>query len=167
MRSSLKPIFTSREHQERQGDVCRLKDLMRECHTAHFSDRAGRITRLNAVISDRATYKTTALIQFVGERMLILAPPARVGVVCPNIEIAKRFAIQYQEVFPDGPAGIRNPLVASIDEVSHGCWNGWEVSEVYAEEMFMMRPREIHAIPNFICGIGTLHRPVTIRVENW
>src|SRR5208282_2462953 len=79
---------------EIQKAICELKDLR----------SAGRNNHNNAVVSDRRTYKTTALIQFVIERLLILPPPARVGVVCPNRQMMDLFA--------------RDPLPSSSDSQS-------------------------------------------------
>jgi hypothetical protein len=159
MRRCALDMGQGRSSEDIQKQVCELKDLLRSAGVCENHD--------NAVISDRATFKTTALIQFVAERMLILPPPGRVGVVCPNYEIATRFAREYQEMFPSGPAHLRNPLVDSIDDVIRGKWQGWSVPEVYAEEMFMLAPRDLFAIPNFICGIGTLNHPVGLRIKNW
>src|SRR5208282_6421903 len=137
---------SDKEGMEIQKAICELKDLLRS---------ASRNNHNNAVVSDRRTYKTTALIQFVIERLLILPPPARVGVVCPNRQMMDLFAREYQILFPALP--IRNPLVATIDEVLEGCWRCWDVPEVYAEEMFMIPASRLRSVPNFIAGIGTLN----------
>jgi len=144
--------------EEIQKSICELKNLLRDALVNKHN---------NAVVSDRRTYKTSALIQFVAERMLVLPPPARVGIVCPNMDMTRRFALEYQMTFPDGPAKLRNPLVASIDEVLHGIWRGWLVPEVYAEEMFRIPWQQLREVPNFVAGIGTLHPPVSLRIEKW
>jgi hypothetical protein len=150
---------TQQEIDEVQSRVVQLKALLR--------DLDGKYR--NAVISDRATFKTTALIQFIAEKMMNLEPPARVGVLCPSQTIVERFARAYQMEFPT--LRVRNPLVATPDEVNHGKWHGFPVSEVYAEEMFMISPADIERVAaqyNFIGGIGTLPpKPIVARITNW
>jgi hypothetical protein len=124
---------------------------------------AGRLVH-QLEFEDRRTYKTTALIQFVAERLLILPPPARVAVICPDYHIARHFDDQYRVAFPN----LRRPIVTTVEEVLHrGTLAGSGTTEVYAEEIFQIPPRLLHQVPNFIVGIGTLNHPVSLRIENW
>ena len=145
-----------------QERIVLRKDMLRKC-TEEFIRNP--LCRVNAVISDRATFKTSALVQFVAERQMTIPPPGRIGVLCPNRTMVEMFARAYQIEFPT--LRVRNPLVATPEEVKHGCWNGWTVPEVYADEMFLMNTREVHAVPNLVCGIGTLPRAVIVRVNAW
>jgi|SRR5271157_2584845 len=162
--------FDLKTREAMQRQTCRLKDLLRAACVDFYEVQSGaraQFAHQNVVISDRRTSKTTALIQFVAERMMILPPPQRVGVVCPTLSIVRQFAEQYQILFPNGPAGIRNPLIATIDEVRQGRWDGWEVPEVYAEEMFLVPSRALLSIPNFVVGIGTLNGSAALRIDKW
>ena len=123
----------------------------------------------NAVIADRASLKTSAMVQFLAELQMNQEPPTRVGVICPNRDIAQRLAFAYQTEFPT--LRVNNPLISSADEVIRGKWRGFRVGVVYAEEMFLMHPREIDEVAaqyKFLGGIGTLPpRPVLARITNW
>lgn len=133
--------------------VYELKQLLRESRHPNHD---------NAIVADRRSYKTTALVEFVGERILLLPPNKEVGVVTPNRTTAEMFFEQYRKTFPT----LRVPLLDPCEAVLHGKWRGIDVAEVYADEVFMMSP-EILQVPNFRCGIGTLLRPVSIRIERW
>lgn len=150
---------TQQEIDEVQLRVIQLKQMLRQMDGKYS----------NAVITDRATFKTTALVQFIAERMMNLEPPARIGVVCPNRAIAEHFARTYQTEFPT--LRVRNPLVDSVDEVIRGKWRGFRVEEVYAEEMFLIAPRELDELAaqyKFKGGIGTLPpKPVLCKITNW
>ena len=144
------------EMDEVQRRVVELKNLFRNA----------RDSKDNVIIADRASFKTTALVQFVAERMMNLEPPARVGVLCPNSAMVEQFARAYQIEFPT--LRVRNPLVASYNEIcTRGGWRGGEVVEIYAEEIFMMHP-SVMDLPEFVFGVGTLEkRPVSARIRNW
>ena len=150
---------TEKERNEVQSRIIELKELLRNLNV-----------NANAVISDRATYKTTALVQFIAELQMNLEPPKRIGVVCPNRQITEQFAYAYQQEFPT--LRVRNPLVDSIDNVLRGCWRGrFDVDAVYAEEIFLMLPRQIDELSlmhKFVGGIGTLPpRPTLAKINNW
>jgi hypothetical protein len=153
-------VPTLRQQEEIQKQVCRLKDLLRDA--LKWTKDGGQ--GANAVISDRRTYKTTALIEYVAERLLILPPPARVAVVCPDYNIASHFDYRYRTVFPN----VRRPIVTDILQVlHHGALDGSGTVEVYAEEVFAIPAAKLRQVPNFVVGIGTLIHPVSLRIENW
>lgn len=144
-----------------QRMVVNLKRRLRDALEADPTERGFR-----AIVADRAQFKTTALVQFVAERQMNVNPPIRVGVLCPNQNMVRLFTNAYQTEFPT--LRVRNPLVATPEEVIRGRWAGEEVNEVYADEIFMMNPHELRQIPGFVCGIGTLmESPVLIRISSW
>lgn len=146
-----------------------IVNLKRQLNEAldEFQEPTKMIAGFTAIVADRAQFKTTALVQFVAERQMNLDPPARVGVVCPNYPMVDLFARAYQREFPT--LRVRNPLVGVADDFYRGKWRGMcEIPEVYADEIFMIRRRELAQIENFVCGVGTLTKlPVTVKITNW
>jgi hypothetical protein len=119
----------------------------------------------NAVHSDRQTGKTTALIQFVAERTLILpySDENKIAVVVPDQNFVRRFEDQFTANFPT----LRQPLVfpASSDHLQ-----GQKIHEVYAEEIFLIPCRRIAEIAehfNFVAGVGTLQSIVSLNIKEW
>jgi hypothetical protein len=142
------------EHPEIRKYICGLKDRLRDALVYKHD---------NAVISDRATFKTTALVEFVAERLLALAPPAEVGVVTPDTKSATLFMRAFTRTFPN----VRLPLVEPYVMGNSPFWCGLDVREVYADEMFKIPYMKLREIPHFVCGIGTLNEPVSLRIDKW
>jgi hypothetical protein len=147
-----------------------IKDILREAMQNFYADP--KAPRNNAVCSERATGKSVALVQFVAERLMTLHPAKEVGVVVPNSNIGKRFEDQFLESFPR----LRRPIIAPCGEIGdfegggYNRFRGHEIAESYAEEMFLISPRIIAVLEqqyNFVAGVGTLHRPVGIRIRLW
>lgn len=150
-----------------------IKNVLRESlamwSSVGVDSRPKRALRNNCAHSDRATGKTTALVQFIAERHLVVHPDKKVGVIVPNTQVGKLFERQFKEQFPT----VRLPLlfvVGDNDQQAISQVQGSEVEEVYAEEMFMMRFRTIDMLEQmgvFVCGVGTLKRPAGVRINSW
>jgi hypothetical protein len=124
----------------------------------------------NAVNADRAQGKTTALVQFVAERTLMLGPLDKIVVLAPTEDIAYNFNRVYERNFPT----LRVPIILSIGTENapaelnlRGINN---IKEVYAEEMFLMDHKRVAQFKEqfgLTAGVGTLPRPVILSIYKW
>lgn len=145
--------------------VYEMKDLLREIHKAWQEGVKGRA---NVVSSRRAIGKTEALLQFVGERTLAMPSfKDRIGIVCPNDDIAYRFQGLWLAAFPL----LRCPLIVPVGSQPEPdrYLRGENLKELYAEECFLI-PRRAMALLSqvypLVAGVATIETPTAIRV-NW
>jgi len=145
--------------------VYAIKDRLRDIQQMRVNGIATTEQMSNAIHSERATGKTTALVQFVAERTLILpySDENKIGVVTPSQDLAHRFEEQFTENFPT----LRQPLVLPF---SSDHLRGNKIAEVYAEEIFLIPYRSIREIADhfkFIAGVGTLQSIVSLNIKQW
>jgi hypothetical protein len=150
--------------------VYAIKDKLREIQQRRESGVVTTVTASNAIHSERQTGKTTALVQFVAERTLILpySDENLIAVLTPNLDIARRFEEQFIANFPT----LRCPIVSDVgkSEDFEYSLQGHKIHEVYAEEMFLIPCRRIHEIADafkFVAGVGTLQSIVSLNIKQW
>lgn len=132
----------------------------------------GRPGEANVIHSDRASGKTTGLVQFVAERTLILPYEKKILVIAPNLDIARRFEGQFRDDFPK----LRVPDFVTFQRETGSCiaarFSGREYEEVYIEEVFLIRCETVEAIRlyfkyKYIAGVGTLESVASFKITRW
>jgi hypothetical protein len=150
----------------------RIKDELRFSQEITRGKKPHGLASKRLVHAGRADGKTSGLVEFVGERLMILAPPARVAVIFPDLKMLRSFEEQFFSTFP---RITRFPVLITVSNGDISQWRGDmdDVVEVYAEEMLKIPQRcleELLVATNavFVAGVGTLeHEIITVELNNW
>jgi hypothetical protein len=117
------------------------------------------------VLCRRASGKTTGLVHFIAERVLLLPEDDSIAVVCPDENIAMEFSNHYNKHFPT----LRYPRIVTPRTI--GAFRGEpKLKEIYIEEFFLTPKRELSELllgvtAGIILGVGTVEYPTTLSVR--
>jgi len=144
-----------------------LRDILQTTLNRPRSTEEWRTQPLNCslpiVVTRRASGKTTALAQFVGERILQLDDSQHVAVLVSTENMGLEFLKNYETFFPL----LRLPIIANALHVN-STLRGFHIVEAYIEEVFSFSEEVLHnACTNFpvIAGVGTIEQPTTITIQ--
>jgi hypothetical protein len=148
----------------------RIKDELRFSQEMTRGRKPHGLASKRLVHTGRGDGKTPGLVEFVGERLMVLAPPARVAVIFPDLRMLQRFEEQFFSTFPRIP---RYPVLITVSNGDISQWRGdmVDVVEMYAEEMLKIPQRCLEELATntlFVAGVGTLeHEIITVELNNW
>lgn len=142
-----------------------LRDIVRDKEQRPRSSKEvdGSYRDLPVVVTKRAAGKTTGLVHFIGERILILPESETIGVLTPTEGVALEFLQQFRTHFPT----LQEPTIIPIEEAMYRL-SGRKFREIYVEEVFLMptnRLSEVCAHFPVIAAVGTIEAPTTITIR--
>lgn len=128
-----------------------------------FLERAISGRRSTAVLSDRATGKTTTIVDVVASRILILPRDRKIVLAAPEKNLLDNLRRAYAQKFPFIPS-------PEFWNLAEGVRKGVHVDEIYVDEWFCLGceiKRGLKEIVNpggFVMGVGSSFEPTPILI---